>query len=93
MPRLFWSRGWEWKRPDRELRAQRARSATLEARLAEAERERGRDSRLIQKQTQQQQRATAAVARLQVYHLRVISIQIEILTWLRFPYGFESRYA
>jgi hypothetical protein len=27
------------------------------------------------------------------YHLRVISIQIEILTWLRFPYVFESWYA
>jgi hypothetical protein len=24
------------------------------------------------------------------YHLRVISIQTEILTWLRFPYIFES---
>jgi hypothetical protein len=28
-----------------------------------------------------------------VYHFRVTSIQTEILTWLRFPYGFESRYA
>jgi hypothetical protein len=27
------------------------------------------------------------------YHLRVTSIQIKILTWLRFPYVFESWYA
>jgi hypothetical protein len=28
-----------------------------------------------------------------LYHLRAISIQIEILTWLRFTYVFESWYA
>eukprot|EP01047_Picozoa_sp_COSAG01_P109792 COSAG01_NODE_38645_length_487_cov_0.510309_1_plen_72_part_00 len=30
---------------------------------------------------------------LSAYHLRVISIQTEILTRLRFPYSFESWYA
>eukprot|EP01047_Picozoa_sp_COSAG01_P129766 COSAG01_NODE_59260_length_301_cov_0.772277_1_plen_95_part_10 len=29
----------------------------------------------------------------ELYHLRVTSVRIEILTCLRFPYGFESRCA